>query len=83
MDQSDVKKGARKLAKGNKDPEGLSYISGLHHLFIELFFTQDDAHTPLQVCLCLAPDLLCSFFLIREDVHILPLRVCISALLLS
>ena len=66
----------------NKDPEGLSYISGLHHLFTELFFTQD-AHTPLQVCLCLAPDLLCSFFLIREDVHTLSLWLCISALLLS
>ena len=50
MDQSDVKKGARKLAKGNKDPEGLSYISGLHHLLSELLHTQVTC-TPLRVCI--------------------------------
>ena len=50
MDQSDVKKGARYLAKGNEDPEGLSYISGLHHLLTELLHTQD-ACTPLWVCI--------------------------------
>ena len=46
MDQSDVKKRARQLAIGNKDSEGLSYISGLHHLLTELLCAQD-ACTPL------------------------------------
>ena len=82
MDSQVWRKKPDNWSNANKDPKGLSYISGLHHLFPELFFIQD-AHTPLQVCLCLASDTLRSFFLFGEDVHTLSLWVCISALLLS
>ena len=54
MDQSGMKVLTGYLARGNKDPNGLSYISYLCHFFTALPCIQDD-HTPPQgVCLCLA-----------------------------
>ena len=40
-------------SNGNKDPEGLSYISDLSHLFTVLFLIRKDAHT-LSECVALS-----------------------------
>ena len=38
--------------KANKDPEGLSYISDLNHLFTALILIREDARTlSLWVCI--------------------------------
>ena len=56
-----------------RDPEGLSYVDDLHHLFAALFLFQD----PHTFSLCLISDSL------RGHSYLFSLGLCISALLLT
>ena len=67
--------------KGNKDPEGLSYISDLHPSV--LWSSSLRTPTLLSRCVALPSVWLPKRLLIREDVRTLSLWVCISVLLLS
>ena len=60
--------------KVNKDPEGLSYISDLNHLFTALVLIREDARTlslSLGMDVCIASDLLRSFALGRMPIPFL------------